>query len=125
MQILIVDDDPQAAGIVKKIADGKGRHFVTVETGREAMDRIQKDHFDLIFLDVYLPDAMAQDLIPKIRKIHPDVLIITMTGYNNAELEAQIRKQGISYYLIKPFDRKEIISLLDHFERKSVSACTS
>jgi len=69
-------------------------------------------------LEVFLPDVQAGDLIPQMKRIRPDVRIITMTGYNSRELEQKIRRQGILYYMIKPFEEAYLKSILDYISLK-------
>lgn len=91
-----------------------------VTTGEMALKRMKEHPFDLILLDIYLPDGPGYQLIQDFKRIKPKVHIITMTGHNSRDLEREVRKQGISYYMIKPFEIDQLRSIVDHLNRKAV-----
>jgi DNA-binding NtrC family response regulator len=70
--------------------------------------------FDLILLDTSLPDTTIYSLIPKLKELYPGIRVVTMTDHNTTEMERKIRKLGIIYYLIKPFEKDELKNILDH-----------
>ncbi len=67
-----------------------------------------------------IPDIVAYDLIPKLKREWSDLLIITMTGHSSKELEEKIRNQGILYYMEKPVDFSELESIVQHMSKKII-----
>ena len=116
MQILIVEDDPQVTHYITLRLNKWGHTSESTSTGTEALQAITKTNYDLILLDIMLPDFKGYDLIPKFKKINPEVNIITMTGHNSRELERKVRKQGIIYYMVKPIETKNLKIILDHLD---------
>jgi len=114
VNILIVEDDKQVALMVTQLIERWGYKSETVETGQDATRKLIEKSFDLILLDVYLPDTDALQLIPRLEKACPGLKIVAMTGYDTAELEREIRKLGVLYYLRKPFTNNELKTLLKH-----------
>ncbi len=118
MKILIVEDEPQSIHYITKILHKWGYSSKSAATGKQAL-QIFKDHsFDMILLDIMLPDYEGYDLIPQFKNIHPEIHIITMTGHNSRELELKVRNQGILYYMVKPIETKNFKLILDHIKNK-------
>lgn len=118
MNVLIVEDDVSATKIISEIVAGQNHSVETVHTGKDALNKILQKKFDLLLLDIYLPDCMGYELIPQFKAKWHDIRIVTMTGYNSQELELKVRQKGIAYYMIKPFSVQEIKEILDHILKK-------
>ena len=114
MNILIVEDDVRCAQLIGEIIERWGHGVEKAKSGKEAIKRLTKNMFDLVFLEISLPDTEGYELIPQFKKLCPEIGIVTITGHNSRELEMQVRKQGILYYMIKPFETKDLKCLLDH-----------
>lgn len=95
-----------------------GHSAEQVKTGRDALTKIGEKCFDLILLDIFLPDCRGYELISQFRQIWPEINIVTMTAYNSRELETQTRKEGVLYYMIKPFELELIQEILKHISNK-------
>ena len=118
MKILIVEDDSQITSYITKILDRWGYSSQSAPTGKEALQIFSKKNFDLILLDIMLPDYEGYDLIPKFKNIQAEVNIVTMAGHNSRELEKKVRDQGIIYYMVKPIETKNFKLLLAHIKKK-------
>jgi CheY-like chemotaxis protein len=87
---------------------------VVVDSGEEALEKVRLRAYDLIFLDLSLPDISGPDLITKIKVELPEVKVIVTTESNSEELEIQVRKKGIIFFLIKPIDAHYLRTIIDH-----------
>ncbi|MCP4352988.1 MAG: response regulator [Desulfobacterales bacterium] len=119
MNILLVEDNKQTTLYFSKALKEWGHQVKTVETGKEALESAALEIFDLILLNVVLPDVEGYELIPKFKEIRAGTNIIAMTSYNTRELETKVRKQGVLYYMIKPFEMKYLQSITDHLSDKA------
>jgi DNA-binding NtrC family response regulator len=119
MNILLVEDDRAVSSVLTDIICRWGYGVENANTCKNALMKVSENHFDLVLLDVFLPDCKGHELIPRMRELWPAVRIITMTGYNSRELEMAIRKQGVLYYMTKPFDPECLKGLLDHIAQKT------
>jgi two-component system response regulator HydG len=119
MDILVVEDDVSVCSSLMGIIRQWGYRVENADTCKNALMKVKETRFDLILLDIFLPDGKGHELIPRIKELWPTVGIVAMTGYNSRELEREIRKQGILYYMIKPFGTGCLKELLDHISRKS------
>ena len=118
MYILVVEDDHSTAEPIAGIIEAWDHKVEISRTGKDALKKVSKKEFDLVLLDIFLPDIQGHELIPQFKKLCPETGIVTMTGYNSRELEMQVRKEGVLYYMIKPFEMKDLQSLLDHVSQK-------
>ena len=116
MNVLIVEDDKQVLLTITQILERLGCQTDAAETGEDAVKKVKEKSFDLILLDVYLPDTDAFQLIPLLGKINPKLKIVAMTGYDTAELEKEIRELGVLHYIRKPFTSNELKTLLMHIQ---------
>ena len=118
MKILIIEDTKQVARLLE-LAIKKWGHQVTIaKTGKTALAIIQQEMFDLILLDIFLPDTVAYELIPKLKQEWSGMDIITMTGHSSKDVETKVRQQGILYYLVKPVNLKELKSIVQQLDGK-------
>ncbi len=107
--ILIIDDDPGINTMLANVAKRMGCQARCADTARQGWDAIQKDAFDLVLLDVGLPDGNGLHILPRIRQIAnaPEVIIITGNGDPNAA-ELAI-KNGAWDYMVKPAGLHEMM----------------
>ena len=118
MKILIVEDTEQVSKFLKLRIE-KWSHQVAVSpTGEDALKLVKNEMFDLILLDIFLPDTTAYELIPKLKQEWSGMDIITMTGYSSKEVEDKVRREGILYYMVKPVDLLELESIINHLSKK-------
>jgi len=114
MRLLIVEDDTVLLSTMVLAIRSWGYSVDTAHTGIDSLQKIRKKFFDMILLDIFLPDSMGHELIPEFKMFRPNIRIITMTGYNSRDLEREVRKQGIIYYMLKPFKNGHLKEILDH-----------
>lgn len=124
MKILVVDDDDSVARFIGSFIEKLGHYVEKASDGKEALTKFNKNTFDLVLLDIFLPDIKGYELIPQLKKLHPDVGVVTMTGYNSRDLEFKVRKHGVMYYMIKPFEPDSLKSVLDHISNKRFQPVT-
>ncbi len=119
MNILLVEDDVTVAEIMSDTLQ-KWKQDVTLATsGTAAVNESGSQRFDLALLDIMLPDGFGYDFIPEIKRSQPDLKIITMTGCSTPEMEKRVRQHGITYYMAKPVNFKELKDIVDHISRKA------
>lgn len=118
MNILLIEDEALVGDLLVTALKDWHQKTVWVTTKKEALSKIEEDRFDMTLLDIMLPDGFGYDIIPEIKRLQPEINIITMTGYNTPEMEKTIREFGISYYMAKPVNLKELKHIIDHFVTK-------
>lgn len=106
MRILIVDDDASVRKFLKTILTTKGYEVETAPEGLEAIDKVQKDNFDLVLLDIRMPIIGGWELKKRIEAISPSTIIVCMSGYDQPGC------------LVKPLDMDNLIRLLKDNEAR-------
>ena len=117
MNVLVVEDNALNAETIKECLEVMHQDAAIAASGGDALKQIKRRRFDLVLLDINLPDCMGHHIIPELRKMYPDIRIVTMTGYNSRELELEVRKKGVDFYMIKPFDVKVLGEIVDHLNK--------
>ncbi len=118
MNILTIEDDAAVAATLREIIESWGHRVETSKSGKNALQKVIKKMFDLVLLDIFLPDINGVELIQKLKEVWPEIRIVTMTGHNSRELEMEVRKQGIIYYMIKPVNVQNLKEIVDHIYKK-------
>ena len=107
-RLLVVDDERLIRWSLEQQLRREGYTVQSVETGAEALQRVQADPPDLILLDVRLPDADGVELLGRLRAADPECLVIVMTAHGGVESAVRAMKLGAHDYVSKPFDMEEL-----------------
>ena len=118
MNILIVEDETIIAEALIVQLTNWNQDALAATSVKEAEAAFAEQNFDLVLLDIVLPDGFGYELIPTFKKKRPDINIITMTGHNTPELERTVRRLGITYYMSKPVNNNELKSIINHISNK-------
>ena len=103
--ILIVEDDADLGFLLQEVLKREGHRVDIVETGAAALARLQRGTYDLILLDLRLPDGDGLERLPHYQELAPDVPIILMTGFgwDPSHSIVKARQEGLQTVLYKPF----------------------
>ena len=110
MRVLMVDDDHAASRGLAVLLEEAGMVTDGVDTGGEALDLVRRNHYDLIVLDLTLPDVDGCELIRRMRLARIDVPVLVLSGLSRAEVRVQALGAGADDFMVKPFDRGELIA---------------
>lgn len=116
MDILIIDDF-FAAEAVKKSIEKLVCSIETADSSEDALIKVKHNKFDLLLLNISSKAFDGCKLIQQVKRICPDIKIVTMTDRNSRDLELKIRKQGVLFYMIKPFNKKVLKDILDYISK--------
>ena len=114
-EILIVDDEEAINELLKRHLKLIGHQCEQAFDGKEALEKINERHFDLILLDVMLPYISGFDLIKKIK----DIPVIFLTAKDGMEDKLEGLTSGAEDYVVKPFDMMELIARINIVLRRS------
>ncbi|SMD08121.1 two-component system, NtrC family, response regulator [Desulfocicer vacuolatum DSM 3385] len=104
MKILVVDDEKSIRRLLQKEMASPRRNITTAGTAAEALATVAKDSFDIIILDINLPDANGIELMSRFQESILAVQIILITGYADVDDAVNAMKIGAYDYITKPFD---------------------
>lgn len=114
-RILVVEDDPNLAEALKREL-GKDYEVVVAETGGKAVFLAETDAFDLILLDLNLPDIDGFEVAEQISGVEAEILMLSARGDLHSKVDGLYR--GASDYLAKPFDMQELLARIHALLRK-------
>jgi excisionase family DNA binding protein len=126
--VLVVDDDPALQTLFKQFLKKAGFGRIVVGTGAEALSHAEKQSFDLVFLDLKLPDIPGDELYVKLREIHPDIPIVIITGYPDSEILSKILAGGPVTVIKKPIEFEvlnQTVKVLGHKGTQASEAAAS
>ncbi|MFH1662615.1 MAG: response regulator [Chloroflexota bacterium] len=116
--ILVVDDYFADRETLKVILDGRGYRVVTAESGAEALARVKEKHFNIIFLDIRLPDIDGVEIFEQVKEIDSEVSVIMMTGYSEEEMVSRAISRGAYTCIYKPLNVEKILALVGEISLK-------
>jgi DNA-binding NtrC family response regulator len=108
-KILIIDDEPLICKGCSLVLSGEDQTVHTCLTGREGLAAIHEGTYDLVVLDMKLPDMDGMDILKAFWKTKPGVYFIVMTGYSTVQNAIEAMKAGAFDYLTKPFTDDELL----------------
>lgn len=118
--VLVVDDDPEIGTLFKRVLQRQMCTVDVVATGEEAVERVRKNTYDIIFLDLVLPGMDGVDTFARIRRVDPDVPVVLVTGYPDSELVGRAMHHGAVSLLIKPVPVAEVRKLVRSVVKRRV-----
>ncbi len=108
-KILICDDEEGIRESLKLILCDT-YSLIIVDSGEQAIDTLSKTKdIGIVFLDIKMPKVSGMDILKEIRKKHPSIKIIMVTGYKSVETAAEASRLGADGYIIKPFKSETIL----------------
>lgn len=119
MRILLVEDEENIRDVVKLNLEMEEYEMVTTGNGKEALKIINEQHFDLLILDVMLPDVDGFQICEQVRLTNMDVPIIFLTAKDTSVDRINGLKKGADDYLTKPFHLEELLLRVNNLIKRS------
>ncbi len=113
IEILVIDDESNIRKLFARELAVPGRNIQTAGSAAEAMKLLCEAVFDVIILDIRLPDANGQELMQELLETHPHTAIILITGYADVDSAVQAMKNGAYDYVTKPFSLERIEQIIE------------
>ncbi|MEM2098910.1 MAG: response regulator [Candidatus Bathyarchaeia archaeon] len=108
-KIIIIDDDETIREVLHTILSQEGYEAHTASTGKEAIEKCQKENYDIALIDIKLSDMEGTQVLNITKKLNPAMAAIMITGYPSLENAVQALNYGADGYLIKPFNPAKLI----------------
>ncbi|WP_246001269.1 response regulator [Oceanobacillus piezotolerans] len=120
MRTVIAEDDFRVANIHENFLQRYEEIHVVGKAlnAKETMEILKKEKPDLLLLDVYMPDKSGVDLLPEIRKEHPDIDIIVITASTDKDILNKALHYGVESFLIKPVKMERFSESIEQYLRK-------
>lgn len=116
--ILVVDDYFADRETLKSILEERGYQVFGAENGSDALEQVKEKHFDIIFLDIRLPDIDGAQIFEEVKEIDPGATVIMMTGYSEEELVRRAVSHGAYTCIYKPFDVEKILTVVGEISQQ-------
>jgi DNA-binding NtrC family response regulator len=121
-KVLIVDDEERYRTTLVRLLRKKGVEAASVGSGREAVEAVGKESYDVIILDVKMPEMDGIATLAEIKKVDPRVECLILSGHASVECAIDVCRLGGCEYLLKPVDIDDLILKIDAaYERKTMT----
>ena len=107
--ILIVDDEESIRDSLSGILYDEGFRSTTAENGEAALTMLSEEKPDLILLDIWMPGMDGLETLTKIREVHPDQLVVMMSGHGTIETAVKATKLGAYDFIEKPLSLEKLL----------------
>lgn len=107
--ILIVDDEDSLRTTLTRVLQVNSCEATSVSDGKEALRQLQREVYDLVFLDLNLPGQDGIQVLSEIRTRYPYLAVVILTGYGSLQTAVEALRLGAIDYLLKPFDPGDLV----------------
>ena len=118
MHILVIEDDERIASNIKKLLESTGFQATVAPNGEEGLYQSEEETYDVIILDLMLPDQDGIEICKKIRQKKNTTPIIMLTAKSQLENKIEGLNVGADDYLTKPFESKELLARIKALIRR-------
>jgi DNA-binding NtrC family response regulator len=108
--VLIIDDEAAIRESLETLLQMEGFTVESATTGDEGIARLGQQNFDLVLLDLALPDRSGMDLLPELRAQTPGLSVIMITAYGTVENAVRAMQSGASNFIQKPWDNEKLLA---------------
>ncbi len=116
-RILVADDEESIRWVLSKALKQKGFSVDLAHDGRQALELIKDNCYDLAILDIKMPGITGLDLLDKVREMNNDLLVVIMTAEASMKNAVEAMKRGAYDYITKPFDLDVIDAIIEKVTR--------
>jgi DNA-binding NtrC family response regulator len=115
MKVLVIEDEATALTLYTNVLSREGYDLTLAKTGAEAITQINGKTFDLIILDLELPDVYGMDILKRVRERADLIPVVIITGHPSLDSSiAAIRDGRVYEYLVKPFGHQQLSIAIKH-----------
>tara|TARA_R110002051_G_scaffold1700_3_gene9620 strand:+ start:9856 stop:10551 length:696 start_codon:yes stop_codon:yes gene_type:complete len=118
-KILLVEDDPRVCSFINKGLTEEGYNVSVAFSGESGLELFNPESFNLVILDIMLPNINGLDVCKEIRKIHKNIPILFLTALGSAENIVLGLSTGADDYLVKPFKFIELIARIKNLLKRT------
>jgi len=108
-KILIVDDEQYLRTSLGLLLERAGYSITMASSGKDALDTIRVKHYDLVFLDLRMPDMDGLEVLPLLLEAQPGIPVLILTANSSLDMAIEAMSLGASGYLLKPIDPDQIL----------------
>ncbi len=114
VSVFVVDDEPGIALLCNRVLTRAGYEVQTETNPRAAVETLGQRRFDLLLVDIRMPEVDGFDVISRAKRAQPDIAVLVMTGFGTVETAIRALRQGVDGLLLKPFEKgEELVSAVE------------
>ena len=117
-KVLLVDDEEEFCNMLSERLETRGLKVNAVLSGEEAVNRVEKQNFDAIILDLAMPGIDGLETLRRIKEKRPDLEILMLTGHGTVKSSIEAMKLGAEDFLEKPVDMNVLLEKIDEAKHK-------
>jgi DNA-binding NtrC family response regulator len=118
MSIMVVDDEEIVRESLSQWFKKYGHVVGTASSGFEALDKLEKHPFQLLFVDIKMPGMDGIELLEKVKTEYPDSMVVIITAYGSIESAVKAMRIGASDYLLKPFKPDQLSLVMERISHQ-------
>jgi two-component system response regulator HydG len=118
LSVLLVDDEASVLEAISRILSRDGVPHDFARNGAECLERLRDGCYDVVLLDLVLPDVSGQELLPEILRENPGTLVVIVTGHATLANAVETLKIGAADFLAKPFSPDELRAVFERLGRE-------
>ena len=113
--ILVIDDDDNICSFVRDALEPEGLDITAVTNPFEGLDLVKQKNFDLVFVDLKMPEMNGAELTRNIKEVNPDLPVIVITGYPDSDLMDEALKYGPIAVIRKPLTSANLFTAVNSY----------
>ena len=117
-RVLVIDDDAPVRALLVRYLSSLGYQCTEASTGQQGVEFFETEKFLAVFSDLQMPNLNGLQLLSRIRESNTELVVIMITGVNDASAAVQAMKLGADDYIVKPFSLLEVSSSLNRALKK-------
>ncbi|OQY01882.1 MAG: Fis family transcriptional regulator [Desulfobacteraceae bacterium 4572_130] len=118
MKILIVDDELVVRESLYHWFSREGYDTKSAQSGNKALQKLSRENFDILFVDMKMPGMSGFELLKKVKKLYPDTAVVIITAYGSIDSAVGAMKIGASDYLLKPFKPDQLSLVMEKISQQ-------
>ncbi|GAB7081686.1 response regulator [Megalodesulfovibrio paquesii] len=107
--VLIIDDEEEFVSLMVKRLGKRGLTAAGVISGRKGLEHLESHAVDVVILDVMMPELNGLETLKEIKKKHPEVEVIMLTGHGSVKTGLEGMSYGAFDYVLKPYNLEELL----------------
>lgn len=111
--VLVVDDEEAVRRVISRKLRREGYDCVSAADGREALDKVTADHFEVVLLDIKMPGMSGMQALPRIVAESPNTCVIMSTAVVDVQTALEALNLGACDFITKPFDLDDVARRVD------------
>ncbi len=112
-KVLLVDDEIDFTKVLSQRLEARGLDVDIAENGVRALEMVQQDNYDIILLDLRMPEMDGLETLKRLREERPDLHVVLLTGQGDLKSGVEAMKLGATDFMEKPADIKEIMEKIN------------